>query len=225
MKTVFHELLSVIAPPVCAACGANLPRADGLVCGACLHELPWIAHGCPRCALPAHRPGRPCPATNAPFDTAWAPFAYEGRARDLVQALKFRGALPLAALMAGQMAANAPPLDPAAAVVPVPPSRRRLRERGFDPAALLARNFAQRTGHELVPALRRLDRGARQVGAGRAERGDHGRIRIEATAAAPRAVVLVDDVHTTGATLRACAQALRAAGATQIAAMTYARTP
>jgi predicted amidophosphoribosyltransferase len=127
--------------------------------------------------------------------------------------------------MAGQMAANAPRLPTDAPVVPVPPSRRRLRERGFDPAALLARGFAERTGRELQPLLRRRDRAPRQVGAGRAERRVEGRMRIEATAVAPRCVILLDDVHTTGATLRACAAALRRAGAEEVRAVTYARTP
>jgi predicted amidophosphoribosyltransferase len=221
--SALHQLLSIIAPPVCAACGAGLPSADGLVCGGCLRALPWIAASCPRCALPAHR-GRACPAAAAPFDAAWAPLAYEGAARDLVKALKFRGALPLGALMAGQMAANAPALPEGAPVVPVPPSRPRLRERGFDPAALLARGFAERSGRVLEPLLRRRDRAPRQVGAGRAERRVEGRLRIEATAPAPRSVVLLDDVHTTGATLRACASALRGAGAQEVHVVTYART-
>jgi predicted amidophosphoribosyltransferase len=223
--SVLHELLSVIAPPVCAACGEGLPRADGLVCAGCLRELPWIGErGCPRCALPSHR-GRGCPAAAAPFDGAWAPLAYEGPARQLVQALKFRGALPLAGLMAAQMAAGAPALLPAqAAVVPVPPSRIRLRERGFDPAALLARELAARRGGELRRVLRRVDRAGRQVGAPRAERRAEGRVRVEVREPAPAAVLLVDDVHTTGATLTACARALREAGAARIHAVTYART-
>lgn len=217
---VLHELLSVIAPPVCAACGTALPRADGLVCGACLRDLPWIAGACPRCALPGHR-NRPCPAANAPFDGARAPLAYEGPAKELVKALKFRGALPLASLMAAQMAVHAPP---GGVIVPVPPSRTRLRERGFDPAALLARELAARTGAELQPLLRRLDRAGRQVGAPRAERRGEGRHRIELRADPPGAVVLVDDVHTTGATLAACARALRDGGAARVDALTYART-
>jgi predicted amidophosphoribosyltransferase len=222
--SVLHELLAVIAPPVCAACGCGLPRADGLVCGGCLRELPWIGdRGCPRCALPSHG-GRACPGWDAPFDSAWSPLAYEGVARDLVAALKFRGALPLAGLMAGQMAANAPGWAPGAAVVPVPPSRRRLRERGFDPAALLARGFAARTGHALDPCLRRTDRTGRQVGAGRAERSCEGRLQVRATSPPARVVLLLDDVHTTGATLRACARALRDEGAEEIHAITYART-
>jgi predicted amidophosphoribosyltransferase len=222
--SVLHELLAVIAPPVCAACGHGLPRADGLVCGGCLRELPWIGdRACPRCALPSHR-SRACPAWDAAIDSAWAALAYEGVARDLVAALKFRGALPLAGLMAGQMAANAPALPAAAVVVPVPPSKPRLRERGFDPAALLARGFAAKTGRELRPVLRRLDRAGRQVGAGRAERNVAGRLHVSASAPVPAQVLLLDDVHTTGATLRTCAQELREHGAERVHAITYART-
>src|SRR3954470_6322061 len=62
---------------------------------------------CRRCALPSHRRG--CPAAGAAFSRAWAPLAYDGVARDLVAALKFRGALPLADLMAAHVAANLPP--------------------------------------------------------------------------------------------------------------------
>jgi predicted amidophosphoribosyltransferase len=222
--SVFHELLAVIAPPVCAACGADLPGAEGLVCGGCLRALPWLdARACRRCALPSHR-GRACPAWGAAYETAWAPLAYEGVARDLVGALKFRAALPLADLMAAQIAANAPPLPPGAAIVAVPPSRARLRARGFDPAALLARALARRAGLPLEDCLRRRDRAGRQVGAGRSERRTAGRLTIEATRPAPAQVLLVDDVHTTGATLEACARTLRAAGAGAVHALTYART-
>lgn len=217
---LLHELIAVIAPPVCAACGADV-RADALVCGGCLRELRWIRGGCERCGLPDHR-GRGCPAASAPFDRAWAPLAYEGVARELVQALKFRGALPLAGLMAGQMAANAPAFPDGAVIVPVPPSRARLRRRGFDPAGQLARAFAARTGLPLHPVLRRHDRSGRQTRAGREQRAGAA-LRITASGAPERAL-LVDDVHTTGATLRACAAALKKAGCRQVYAITYART-
>jgi ComF family protein len=218
-------LLSILVPPVCAVCRGSLRDAGAVACTACLRRLPWLrGHRCPRCGLPRHRSG--CPAARAAFDRAWAPLAYEGVARDVVAALKFRAALPVAGLMAAHVAANLP-LDlrgPPRAVVPVPAHRGRRRRRGFDAAALLAAALAGRAGLPLTPCLRRVDRGRRQVGAGRVLRRSAGRFEAVLVAPTPRAVLLVDDVHTTGATLDACARALKAGGAEAVAAVTYART-
>ena len=74
------------------------------------------------------------------------------------------------------------------------------------------------------PCLRRTDRGRRQVGAGRSTRRSAGRFAAVATAPPPRAAMLVDDVHTTGATLDVCARALKAEGAEWVGAVTYVRT-
>jgi predicted amidophosphoribosyltransferase len=106
----------------------------------------------------------------------------------------------------------------------VPAHRGRRRRRGFDAAALLAAALTDRTGLPLAPCLRRMDRGRRQVGAGRVLRRSAGRFEAVLVAAPPRVALLVDDVHTTGATLDACARALTAGGARSIAAVTYART-
>ncbi len=176
----------------------------------------------PRCALPA--PCRRCPARGAAFSRAWAPLAYDGVARDLVAALKFRGALPLCALMAAQMAATAPAGLLAGALVPAPLHPRRRRARGFDQARRLAAALAARTGLPSAPCLGRRGAASRQLGAGRATRTAGGRLDVRVLALPPRAAVLVDDVHTTGATLEACARALRAAGCEQVHAITWART-
>jgi predicted amidophosphoribosyltransferase len=142
----------------------------------------------------------------------------------LVQALKFRGALPVADIMAAQIAATLPASLCEGVVVPVPPHVVRRRVRGFDPAGTLARALAGRLDLPLSHALVRRDRAARQTRAGRATRRESGRIVIEAAAAVAGPVLLVDDVHTTGATLDACARALVAAGAARVNAVTYART-
>jgi len=219
------ELLAVIAPPACLACREPMARAGPPVCSDCLRALPWLRGvRCPRCALPRHRAGA-CPAGGAAFDRAWAPLAHEGVARDLVAALKFRGALPAARVMAAQLAANLPSdlRVPEAVLVAVPPHPGRRRRRGYDPAALLARALAARTGVARRDCLRRVGPDVRQVGASRAQRRRPGRIEIVLARAPPEAVLLVDDVHTTGATLEACASALRAGGCRRVAALTYTR--
>jgi ComF family protein len=219
------ELLAIVAPPSCVACRAVLARADLRLCAGCARSLPWMPRRtCHRCGLPSHR--QACPAAGAAFRRAWAPLAYEGVARDLVAALKFRGALPVAGLMAAHMAANLPAelRAGADALVPVPPQPARARRRGFDSAGVLASELAARLALPDHACLRRRDRGQRQVGASRRQRRHAGRIAIELRAAPPRRALLVDDVQTTGATLDACASVLVAGGCRDVTAITYART-
>ncbi|HEY6780388.1 MAG TPA: hypothetical protein VI111_05495, partial [Thermoleophilaceae bacterium] len=97
---------------------------------------------------------------------------------------------------------------------------------GYDQARLLAAALARRTGLELVPCLARRPGGASQVGRGRAARlaALEGAFELRPGTRPPARALLVDDVVTTGATLAACAQALRGAGCVDLAALTYART-
>jgi predicted amidophosphoribosyltransferase len=224
MHPVLHEILALAAPPSCPACRSPLAGGPVRLCWSCAAALPWLPRGCcPACALPVHRRG--CPAAGAAYGRAWAPLAYDGVARDLVGALKFRAALPLAGLMAAHIAANLPAdLRALDAIVPVPPQPQRRRRRGFDPADVLARAVGARLGVPVSPCLRRRDRARRQVGAAATQRRLHGRLEVEARAPPPPRALLLDDVHTTGATLEACARALRAAGCEPVAAITYART-
>jgi predicted amidophosphoribosyltransferase len=198
--------LATIAPPLCPACGRSC-RLRSALCGRC--------GGLLAAAEPIFSAGP------AGIDRAWSSAPYEGVARSLVAALKFRHLLPVAELMADRVHWLAPARMLSGTVVAVPPAPSRLRRRGFDPAGELAGALAERIEAPLQRCLVRRGRG-RQVGRQRAERLG-GPPRIEAVGAAPAGVVLVDDVLTTGATLSACARALRGAGAERVVAVTFAR--
>ncbi len=215
-----HRLLDLLAPPSCLACGA--PGTD--LCPACRRALPWLTGPCcARCGLPGCRR---CPAAGAAFEASWAPLAYAGPVPAIVAGLKQRRARVATEPMAAALA-RAPLrlLGPDPVLVPVPTAAVRARSRGFDQAAALAEALAARGVGRVAACLERAGPATRQRGAGREERLAAGRIavRVREGAAVPRACVLVDDVHTTGATLDACARALRAGGARRVVAIAYAR--
>jgi predicted amidophosphoribosyltransferase len=201
-----HLVSTGLAPPLCAACGRSC-RPEAVVCSRCGRRLaasePLLGKGPPG------------------LDRAWSSAPHEGVARDLVAALKFRRLLPVAGLMAERIHWLAPAHMLSGAVVAVPPAPARLRRRGFDPAGELGAALAERLQAPLEQCLVRRG-GRRQVGRSRAERVGHPP-RIHALGEVPRSVLLVDDVLTTGATLTACAKALRSAGSARVVAVTFAR--
>lgn len=211
-SALVRRAASLLAPPFCWGCG-SIAGAGAPLCGPCLAGLR---------RLPAE------PILLAGVAT-WAPLAYEGPAAALARALKYRGARGLAGPMAAQIAANAPPglLDTPAALVPVPLHPARRRRRGYNQAALLAEALAERSGLDVVECLQRSGPRSRQVGRSREQRlaGIDGTIAPRCGCAPPLRALVIDDVATTGATLAACAAALRAAGTQSVAAVAFARTP
>jgi ComF family protein len=217
--------LALVLPADCLLCGRPLPwEQRGGVCLPCWADLPWA---------PGVRTRR-----GALRAVLWAA-DYDGPFRRLVQALKFEGIDYLARHLGSEAALRlAFALSRADIVVPVPLHWWRRYARGYNQALLLARALAQQAGLPLLPrALARRRVGRRQLGLSRAERlraleGCYAprapwtpRSGGRSCAVAGRTVLLVDDVVTTGATLEACARALRRAGAREVVGCVLARTP
>jgi ComF family protein len=193
---VFASAAAALVPPRCAGCDA--PGA--WLCLDCRVSLEPVTGG---------TPGLPVRAASA----------HEGPLRRAIHRCKYRGERALTnelgELVAGLVAtdlARGAVLD---AIVPVPLHRERMRARGYDQAALLAAAVAARTGVPLSAPLHRIRHARPQVDLDRAERERNVVGAFVATAGSLRGlrVALIDDVATTGATLRAAARAARAAGA------------
>lgn len=217
-------LLDLLLPPACAACG--LPGRPA--CGACLAALeslppPW----CDGCGAPVPVAVARCPACRGGLHGARQAVAYAGPAPALVGALKDGRRRVVADVLARAIADAVPPPPLGAALVPVPLGPRRMRQRGFNQSLLIAVRLGGLWGRPVAEALERVREGPDQRGASASAR-----VRQAAGAFAPRAgcpapacAWLVDDVHTTGATLAACARALRRGGARTVGAACFARVP
>lgn len=224
MTRPLRALLQALFPQrtACHACGEPLQAGDGLLCPRCEASL----RAC------RFMPGREETVVDTLIDCAASPFGYEGAAAALVRALKFGGdhtaALPLAEGMAAACAA-VPALRAFDLCVPVPLHYKRYRQRGYNQSQVLAAAFCQIMGlAPPVEALVRVRHRHSQVGQGSAARRRNvvGAFQpgVEgAKAVRGRAVLLVDDVLTTGATAAECALALRAAGAAGVLLLTACR--
>lgn len=205
----------------CLCCGVALgeDEQDGL-CPACQEELErqqdeqqrreaddaWAADGLPEGIAFVH-----------------AAFGYEGAARRLILALKFSGVRSAAVPLARAMAML--PSGEEEILVPVPTTRRRRRQRGYNQAALLAGRVGEELGMAAVEALTRRDAHAAQATLSRDARARNlvGCMRADGRVRGKR-VLLVDDVYTTGSTAKEAARALYAAGARSVGVFTAART-
>ncbi len=235
------RLVDFLLPPRCAACNTQT-AATGAVCAACWQSINFIEQPyCPRLGLPFSYPLNPeiqanealcAEAVARPpvFDRARAVAVYDGPARRLVSALKFRDRTDHAPLMARWMArAGADLLADADLMVPVPLHRRRLWQRKHNQSALLVNAIARVTGTSVLPDLLRRTRATRaQIGLNARQRAANVR---GAFAVEPRylpriagsRVLLIDDVFTTGATVTAAARILLRNGAVAVDVLAFAR--
>jgi ComF family protein len=195
--------LKFLADPLCSRCGFPLPDDAGpnAICGACAGRKPA-------------------------YDSARAALVYDDHARRLILDLKRGGRRDGLPVFARWMSAAAgETLARSDFIAPAPMHWTRLAVRSFNQAAWLAQALSRASGKPWKPgALRRVKRRKSQAGLSASERRRNVGGAIKASwRFEGKTIVVVDDVFTTGATLEACARALRKAGAAEVHGLTLAR--
>ena len=220
-------------PGYCAFCHTAV--ADGSPwCAECFADMPWNRSACALCAEPLpmlsspssvlRRCGR-CLKHPPAQQAAWVPLRYESRVARLIQRYKFsadaRAGEVLVQLMLATLSRSP---DVGEAVIGVPGQHERTRERGFDHTAWLAKRLAARLKMPVIEAERWRETPS-QRGLDRLSRQRNVKHAFTVAQPLPPAVMVVDDVMTTGATLESLAIACREAGARRVTVLAFARTP
>ena len=216
-------LLDLVLPPRCGSCLA----LGSWLCVPCRTKIRRLEEPlCPRCGAESESRRCPCRARLRNLGRLRAAAAYEGSLERAIHRFKYEGwralARPLARLLEDRLAVDG---IPGGVLVPVPlhPSRRHVR--GYNQSELIARELARSLRLPLAAGLARVRDTPPQVGLDRIHRRDNvkGAFQWRAGHLAREPVLLVDDVATTGATLEACAKALKAAGAGSVTGIVLAR--
>jgi ComF family protein len=235
LRRAIDALVGLLYPRLCAHCGAGLEGAEGVLCDGCIGSMPRIKEPyCTVCGRPftdgagSSHPCSACMKARPPYDTARAPLIYDGAVKKAVQLYKYRHKRHLISCLGGFVSECAPAwFGGAEVVVAVPLHKVRLSQRGFNQSLLLARQAALSTGARLsIDGLIRLRHTRPQTELGPSER--EANVRGAFAVSRPyefrgKEVLLVDDVYTTGATVKECSRTLKAAGASSVRVLTVAR--
>jgi len=235
----FRWVVNLVFPPVCPLCKTILGGTDKdlIICPSCQKAIRLVRPPvCPRCGLPVPAGDGagylcgPCLQERRYFEIHRTSGLYEGALREAIHRFKYEGVFPLVRFFGDLLQPTLRTLSqdyPVAVMVPVPLHIRRLRERGFNQALLLAKELSSRMGIPYAErALKKVKDTPVQIGLKKKERRINlrGAFQVkDQEAIQGKAVMLVDDVYTTGATVNECSRALLKAGAERVAVLTVAR--
>jgi len=238
LDRIKSQFIETVFPSRCMACPTETITPMGL-CGDCWGRTHFFAGPvCDLCGVAVSTADQStkrlicddCDRTPPAWDQGRAAVAYEGVGRQVTMALKHSDRLDMAAPLARWMTgASADMTHPGMLVIPVPLHWSRLLTRRYNQSAMLAKHVAGRLGADVdVQALKRKYATPALKGKTRAERHEVLRNAIsvcpsKVSLITDRDVLLIDDVMTTGATLSACTQACREAGAETVSVLTLAR--
>lgn len=227
--------INILVPPICLNCNSGLENVNELqLCNQCMNSIqPLPAGQCRCCAQPfvskisVHTCGK-CLHNPPCFTMTYAARRYRGSIKTAIQNLKYRSQLPLAKPL-GTILCNVLGEDIIAynpdCIIPVPLHKKRLRQRGYNQALEISRVISRRYELPLnIKTLQRCRWTQPQQGLSAKERRKNLRDAFTVTMSEPvRRVLLVDDVMTTGETMRACASTLISAGAEEVRAAAVGR--
>lgn len=225
-RKVGHGLLDLLYPPFCVGCG----RPGTMYCSTCRDGMLRIRPPlCPQCGRPqaASQVCHECAVRPSSVDGIRSVAVFEGALRTAIHQFKYGSMRDLAVPLGGLLVSfwEETPLD-ADVLVPVPLHARRLRERGYNQATLLARHLGRALGLPVAQDCLHRSRytvSQTQLNAQERSRNVEGAFTCTGPGVHGRRVLLIDDVCTSGATLGACSSALKEGGAQSVWALTVAR--
>jgi ComF family protein len=192
------------------------------LCVRCVQQLPLLLHGCRTCAKPISN-GQPicgfCLNDGSIFEKVYVPFHFDEPINQWIAAFKFSADLAIGKVLIDEVVTKlkADGFDQDASVIAVPLHRKRLRERGFNQSAMIARELSRKLGlQDQSHLIRRIKDSGHQVGASKATREANVKQAFTCNGHFSASVIIVDDVMTTGATSRAVARLLKKHGVTNI---------
>ncbi len=226
-QRLLRLILDLVYPPRCVGCG----RRGEWICHACRVNLPRLpSDHCSVCARPGIGQAvcGECAHDPPDFERLICAFLFEGTIRQAIHQLKYRGARHLAGPLARILLDEIGPIGVPDLVIPIPLHPTRLARRGYNQSALLSAAIGRSIGARVgIDGLRRIRDTPAQVSLPGPQRRLNVRGAFEARPemVRGRSVLLLDDVATTGSTLRAAAYELKRAGAAHVDAIVLARAP